>query len=65
MRHTVVQIVAGALVALLGLLWILQGLDLLGQDGGMNDQLIWAFIGAVVLVVGVALAAGGLRRLRR
>jgi hypothetical protein len=65
MRHTVVQIVAGALVALLGVLWLLQGLDLLGQDGGMNGQAIWAFIGGPILVAGVALAAGGLRRLRR
>jgi hypothetical protein len=65
MRQTVVQIVAGVVVALLGLLWILQGLDLLGQDGGMNDQLGWAFAGVVVLVGGLALLAGGVRGWRR
>jgi hypothetical protein len=65
MRQTVVQIVAGVLVALLGLLWILQGLDLLGQDGGMNDQFGWAIAGVVVLVGGLALLAGGLRGWRR
>ncbi len=63
MRHTVVQIVAGLVVAVLGAVWLLQGVDLL--DGGMRGDLIWAVIGAVVLVAGLVLAAGGLRTRRR
>lgn len=65
MRQTVVQIVAGAVVALLGAVWILQGFDLLGQDGGMNGQVVWAIIGVPVLVGGVLLAAAGVRGRRR
>ena len=64
-RNSVVQIIAGGLVALLGLLWIMQGLDLLGQDGGMNGQTIWAIIGVPVLIGGLVLTAGGLRGWRR
>ena len=65
MRQTVVQIVAGVVVAILGAVWILQGFDLLGQDGGMNGQLIWALLGALVLIGGLALAGSGLRGRRR
>lgn len=65
MRQTVVQVVAGVVVAILGAVWILQGFDLLGQDGGMNGQLIWALLGALVLIGGLALAGSGLRGRRR
>ena len=65
MRQSVIQIVAGVVVAILGGVWILQGFDLLGQDGGMNGQLIWAIIGVPVLIGGLVLAAGGLRGRRR
>ena len=65
MRQTVVQIVAGVVVTILGAVWILQGFDLLGQDGGMNGQLIWAVFGALVLIGGLVLAGSGLRGRRR
>ena len=64
-RNTVVQIVAGVLVALLGAVWILQGLDLLGQDGGMNGKVIWAIIGVPVLAAGLVLVTVGMRARRR
>jgi hypothetical protein len=46
----------------MGGLWTLQGLNLLGQSGGMNGQAIWAVIGLIVVVVGLFLAGVGLRR---
>ena len=59
------RIVAGVVLALLGAVWTLQGLDLLGQDGGMNDRPEWVVIGLVAVVAGVALAVAGVRARRR
>jgi hypothetical protein len=55
------RMVVGVVLALLGALWILQGLDVLGQDGGMNGQGEWTLIGGVALAVGLALAVSGAR----
>lgn len=55
------RIALGVILVLLGGLWILQGLDVLGQDGGMNGQGEWTVIGAVALVAGLALAASATR----
>ena len=49
-----VTLVLGILLALLGVLWILQGLDVIG-DSGMSGHGIWAVIGVVVGAVGVFL----------
>ena len=57
-----VWMVIGVLATLFGILWTLQGLDLLGQDGGMNGNSTWAIIGPIVAVIGVALAGFTLRR---
>ncbi|CAA9569818.1 MAG: hypothetical protein AVDCRST_MAG19-2663 [uncultured Thermomicrobiales bacterium] len=59
------RLALGVILALLGGLWILQGLDVLGQDGGMNGRGEWTLIGAVALVAGLALAASALRGRRR
>jgi hypothetical protein len=48
-------LVGGVLLALAGTVWTLQGLDLLGQSGGMNGQRIWVLIGPVTALVGVVL----------
>ena len=55
------RIVAGLVLAVLGIVWTLQGLDLLGQDGGMNDRPEWVLIGLVAVAVGAALAVSGFR----
>lgn len=55
------RIVVGIVMVLLGGLWILQGLDVLGQDGGMNGQGEWTLIGGVSLVVGLGLVVSGVR----
>jgi hypothetical protein len=56
--------VIGVLATLSGILWTLQGLDLLGQDGGMNGNSTWAIIGPIVAVVGMLLFLFGARRRR-
>jgi hypothetical protein len=55
-----VSLVVGVLLALLGLLWILQGLDVIGGSG-MSGRGIWAVIGVVVGAIGVFLVARNLR----
>ncbi|MDQ3692734.1 MAG: hypothetical protein M3464_03805 [Chloroflexota bacterium] len=60
-----VRLVCGVIIALLGLLWIVQGLDLLGQEGGMNGERMWIVIGAVTAVFGAVIAVSGARARRR
>ncbi|GAA1402132.1 MULTISPECIES: hypothetical protein [Catellatospora] len=57
-----VWLVLGVLLVLSGIVWTLQGLDLLGQSGGMNGQKIWVVIGPITAVVGLLLVRLGLRR---
>jgi hypothetical protein len=48
--------IVGVLLALAGLVWILQGFGLL-QGSFMSNQTQWAVIGIIVLVIGVGLLA--------
>jgi hypothetical protein len=57
-------LVIGALAVLTGLVWTLQGLDVLGGSV-MSGEKMWAVIGPIVAVVGLALLAAGLRRRAR
>ncbi|MFY9891669.1 MAG: hypothetical protein WAK71_25410 [Streptosporangiaceae bacterium] len=50
-------LVLGLLLGIAGIVWILQGLNLLGQSGGMNGQHIWAVIGLICLLAGLGLVA--------
>jgi hypothetical protein len=43
----------GALIALVGVVWTLQGLGYIGGSG-MSGATVWAVIGPVVVVVGLA-----------
>jgi len=54
-------IVIGVLLALAGAVWTLQGLDLLGQSGGMNGQRLWAVIGPLTALGGLVLIMIGAR----
>ena len=56
----IVTLVVGAVLALLGLLWILQGLNIVGGSG-MSGHAIWAVIGVLVGGAGVLLVVRGLR----
>jgi hypothetical protein len=55
-----VSLVIGAVLVLLGLLWILQGLDIIGSSG-MSGHAIWAVIGVLIGAVGVYLVVRTLR----
>src|SRR5438067_13868748 len=60
----VVLIVVGGLVALTGLVWTLQGLGYIGGSF-MTGATLWAVIGPVVLLAGLAIMVAGLRGRRR
>jgi len=61
----VLRLVIGAVLVLLGVLWVLQGLDVIGGDGGMNGQVIWAVIGALVAAAGAYMVYTSLQTRRR
>ncbi|MSQ40938.1 MAG: hypothetical protein EXR55_04645 [Dehalococcoidia bacterium] len=54
-------LIPGVLVALLGLVWTLQGFNVL-KGSGMSDQSFWAGAGIVALLIGVAVTFLGLRK---
>jgi len=56
-------IVIGIVLALLGLLWILQGSNVIGGSM-MSGQSQWLYIGIVVLIVGIIVAVIAQRRKR-
>lgn len=55
---------AGVLALILGIVWTLQGLDVLGGSV-MSGSTFWAVVGPIVAVVGLVLIAVGLRRRHR
>jgi len=50
------RVITATLLVLVGLVWIGQGLGLLRGSGFMVDDLRWAAVGLVAVVVGVVLA---------
>jgi hypothetical protein len=57
-----VLIIVGALLVLLGGVWVLQGMYVLTQ-GVMAGDMKWTFIGGVLAVIGIVLVViGALRR---
>jgi hypothetical protein len=50
---------AGAMI-LIGVVWILQGLDLLGGSAMSGDS-FWAWVGGIVLAAGIALTVRNVR----
>ena len=59
-----VLIIVGGLVALVGAVWLLQGIGIL-PGSFMTGQAFWAVMGAICLVVGGSLAFAGFRLNRR
>jgi hypothetical protein len=57
----VVWILLGAIAVVLGVVWTLQGLDVLGGSAMSGDS-TWAIIGPIVAVVGMLIFLFGLRR---
>jgi predicted Na+-dependent transporter len=56
-----IKVVVGAVVALLGLLFAGQGLDLVPGSFMTGDR-TWFWVGLVLVVLGVVLVLAGLRR---
>jgi hypothetical protein len=56
-----VFVIVGALLTLSGVVWTLQGLDVLGGSA-MSGVTIWAIVGPVVAILGIVLLLRGLRR---
>jgi hypothetical protein len=56
------RVVVGVLLALVGVVWIGQGLGILGGSSFMVDDVRWAIIGLVMVVVGAALLWEARRR---
>jgi hypothetical protein len=63
MRRIVLAVI-GALVALTGLVWTLQGLGYIGGSF-MTGATVWAIIGPVTALVGIVILAFGVRGRRR
>ncbi len=54
------KLIGGAILMLVGLVWALQGLNVLGGSG-MSGHSLWLFVGAVVAAAGVWLIYGSLK----
>jgi hypothetical protein len=54
-------IVAGVLVALAGVVFTLQGLNVMGNSG-MSGQTVWAVLGPVIAIIGLVVATVGVRQ---
>jgi hypothetical protein len=63
MSRTVLLIV-GVVIALIGLLFTLQGVGIV-KGSAMTGSTLWTVIGPVIIVIGLVLAAIGLRRRTR
>lgn len=55
------RLIAGLAMVAVGLVWIGQGVGLLRGSSFMVDDLRWAAIGLVLVVVGLVLAVSGRR----
>lgn len=59
-----VLVIVGLVIALLGLLFTLQGVGIV-KGSAMTGTTLWTVIGPVIIVVGLAIAAIGVRRRTR
>ena len=57
------RMIVGGLACLIGIVWILQGLDIRKGDG-MSGHGEWAVFGAILLFFGGALLLGAMRSRR-
>lgn len=54
-------LIGGVLIALVGLLFTLQGVGVV-TGSPMTNTTLWSILGPVIIVIGLAVAALGLRR---
>ena len=64
MKSSLPFVIPGVILAAIGLLWLLQGVDVLGGSA-MSGSPLWATVGPIVLVIGLALIVIGVVRRRR
>ena len=57
-------VVPGVILIAVGLVWTLQGLNVLGGSA-MSGSTLWAVVGPIVAVAGIALIWFGVARRRR
>jgi hypothetical protein len=53
----------GALMVVVGAIWTLQGLDVMGGSA-MSGSTLWAIVGPIVILLGLWVLWRGLRRVR-
>lgn len=58
-----VWLIVGILIFLMGALWTLQGLDVVGGSP-MSGVTLWAIVGPIVAIIGLVLVGVGLRKQR-
>ena len=56
----VIRVVMAATLLIVGVVWILQGLDVLGGSG-MSGHIEWTVIGTILVVVAIGLLVGARR----
>ena len=54
-------VVSGVILAAVGLVWTLQGFNVLGGSA-MSGSTLWAIIGPIVLIAGIGLIWAGIAR---
>jgi hypothetical protein len=57
--------IIAVVLALIGLVWIAQGLGIVGGSGFMINNRFWAIVGAILLVVAGAVAWTAVRKRRQ
>jgi hypothetical protein len=60
-----IPVIVGVFVALAGLVWILQGLNIIVSSSFMTGSRTWVVLGAVAVVAGGAISARGWTRRSR
>ena len=55
------RVIVGLALMFVGLIWIGQGLGFVPGSGFMNDDVRWAIIGAILMVVGAVIAVSARR----
>jgi hypothetical protein len=55
------KVAIGAIVTLLGIIFALQGFDVIGGSG-MSGKTLWAILGPIIAIVGVVVAVRAVRQ---
>ncbi len=56
------RMIIAAVLGVVGLVWVAQGLDLLQGSGFMDGDVRWAAVGAVLVLIGLGLGVTAARR---